>query len=99
MLMQVGRQDTVAEEREDNEEDGEDHSFVIHSSLGLNAVIHDNIPVFSCQDLQRERKGDKSLRKKKAPTLGEKLTNYGSGFDEHFSSILVNPNCCLKCEK
>lgn len=45
-------QDTVAKKCEDNEEDGEDHPFVIHSSLGLNAIIHHHVPVFSCQNLK-----------------------------------------------
>lgn len=49
--MQDWHQDTVAKECEDNEEDGKDHSFVIHSSLGLNAIIHHHIPVFSSEDL------------------------------------------------
>lgn len=45
-------QDTVAKKCEDNEEDGEDHPFVIHSSLGLNAIIHHHVPVFSRQNLK-----------------------------------------------
>lgn len=44
-------QDTVAKKCEDDEEDGEDHPFVIYSSLGLNAIVHHHIPVFSCQNL------------------------------------------------
>lgn len=51
MFMQDWHQDTVAKECEDNEEDGKDHPFVIHSSLGLNAIIHHHIPVFSSEDL------------------------------------------------
>lgn len=45
-------QDTVAKKCEDNEEYGEDHPFVIHSSLGLNAIIHHHVPVFSRQNLK-----------------------------------------------
>lgn len=47
-------QDTVAKKCEDNEKDGEDHAFVIYSSLGFNAVVHHHVPVFSCQNLERD---------------------------------------------
>lgn len=47
-------QDTVAKKCEDDEEDGEDHPFVIYSSLGLNAIVHHHVPVFSCQNLQSD---------------------------------------------
>ncbi len=42
----VVKKDTVAKECKDNEEYGEDHSFV-HPSLSLNAVIHHYIPILS----------------------------------------------------
>lgn len=52
-LTRARREDTVAKECEDNEEDGEDHPFVVYSSLGLNAIVHHHVPVLSCQDLQK----------------------------------------------
>ena len=43
-------EDTVAEECEHDEEDGEDHALV-DPSLRLDPVIHHHVPILSCQDL------------------------------------------------
>jgi len=47
VCLYVIKKDTVAKECEDNEEYGEDHSFV-HPSLRLNAIIHHHVPILSC---------------------------------------------------
>lgn len=43
--------DTVAEEGEDNEENGKDHALVVDAPLRLDTVVHDHVPVLSRQDL------------------------------------------------
>lgn len=51
------REDTVAEEREDDEVDGEDHA-ALDAALRLDAVVHDLVPVLARQDLRgRPRPG------------------------------------------
>lgn len=47
--------DTVAEKREDDEEDGEGHALV-DSALRLDAVVHHHVPVLSGQDLMQRHK-------------------------------------------
>jgi len=52
--------DTVAEECKNNEEDWEDHARS-DSTLRLNPIIHDHVPVFTRQDL---RYTERSILKK-----------------------------------
>jgi hypothetical protein len=45
--------DTVPEEREDDEVDGEHHA-ALHTPLRLDPVVHDLVPVLARQDLEGE---------------------------------------------
>lgn len=55
MDISVYEEDTVAKQRQDDEEDGEDHALVVDSSLGLDAVIHHHVPVLTGQDLGKTK--------------------------------------------
>ena len=46
--------DTVAEEGKDNEEDGKDHASIRDSAPGLNAIVHDHVPVLTSEDLRMD---------------------------------------------
>ena len=46
-------EDTVPEERQHDEVDGEHHA-TLHAPLRLDAIIHDLVPVFARQDLKGE---------------------------------------------
>ena len=46
--------DTVAEQCKDNEEDGKNHSSVCDSAPGLDAIVHDHVPVLTSQDLHTD---------------------------------------------
>lgn len=44
---------TIAEEKKNDEIEGIDHPFAICSSLRNDAIVHNLIPIFTCEDLSR----------------------------------------------
>lgn len=59
-------EDTVPEERQHDEVDGEHHA-ALHAPLRLDAVIHDLVPVFARQDLKGTEKHTANPSQPRAP--------------------------------
>lgn len=57
----MSQNDTVSKQRQDDEVDGGEHAAP-NASLGLNAMVHDGIPVFTRQNLMETEEQTKAQK-------------------------------------